>query len=100
MGFFCSFLTNRGGIFVSAMVYVAVSMMFPNKNHCPMSVPLVSYGSSMQATLAQTAKKPYTETALQMDDWNRTCATYGVAMAPSRARAEQPPTPTERSAVG
>lgn len=43
---------------------------------------------------------PYTVTALLNDVCNNTWATYGVAIAPNRANAEQPPTPTERNAVG
>lgn len=43
---------------------------------------------------------PYTVTALDRDVCSRTCATYGVAIAPSLANAEHPPTPTERNAVG
>lgn len=49
---------------------------------------------------ADTANIPYTVTALVNDDWSKTCATYGVAIAPNRANAEHPPTPTDRNAVG
>lgn len=44
---------------------------------------------------ADTAKIPYTVTALCNDVSMSTCATYGVAIAPSLASAEQPPTPTD-----
>lgn len=47
-----------------------------NKNkliiYVAISAPRVSYGSSKQATLAHTAKRPYTVTALQTDDCNKT----------------------------
>lgn len=42
------------------------------KSYVAISTPLVSYGSNKHATLAHTAKKPYTATALQTEDCNKT----------------------------
>lgn len=42
------------------------------KFYVAISAPRVSYGSSKQATLAHTAKRPYTDTALQTEDCNST----------------------------
>lgn len=42
----------------------------------------------------------YGHSKYQVFDSNYTCATYGVAIAPNRASAEHPPTPTDRNDVG